>query len=457
MILVDTHSHLDFPQFDKDRDAAIDRAKKAGVGYIINVGSSVEASQRSLALAEAHSHIFASAGIHPHYAKEANGVVPEPVRSLLDKEKVVAVGEVGLDYYRNLSEPPVQKALFGEFIRLAKEKALPLIVHTREAHDDTIAVLKENSGDKISGVVHCFSGGKKELDQYLKLGLYVSFTCNLTFKNAGALREVAAMAPPERLLLETDAPYMAPQEKRGERNEPSYVTYLLKILSEIHGHSIEDIARITTHNAKSLFDLPIPEEPKIAYPIRDSLYLNITNRCTNACGFCVRAMKDFVKGHKLKLDHEPGKDEIISAMGDVSGYKEIVFCGYGEPTLRLDLVKEVAGYLKKKGARVRMVTNGEGNLINKRPVGKELAGLIDRVSISINVDSSDNFDRMCRSEFGPGTFNKVKEFARECRDAGIEVEVTFLDLPGVDKDACEEMAKEDLKVKFRMRRLNIVG
>lgn len=457
MMLIDTHCHLDFPEFNQDRSDVIDRAQKAGVGYIINIGSSIDGSKRSLELAKENPMIYATIGIHPHYAKAVGGEVPDELKALAREDKVVAIGEVGLDYYRNLSPKELQARLFVNFINLARENNLPIIIHTREAHQDTLDILKREFKDRIRGVMHCFSADEEYLKECLKMGLYISFTCNLTFKNAKNLRNLAGKAPIERLLLETDAPFLAPQEYRGKRNEPSYLTYLVKELARIHGLSEDDIARITTYNAKMLFGLPLEERPKIAYPIRDSLYLNITNRCTNDCDFCVRNRSDFVKGHNLRLDKEPTVEEIMESINDPSRYREVAFCGYGEPMLRLDVVKRVAQKLKQMGTRVRIVTNGEGNLVHKRSIVKELVGLIDKVSVSLNVDSDKMYDEVCKSKFGPGVFNKVKEFVRECKNTGMEVEVTFLDLPGVDMKNCERIARDELGVHFRIRRLNTVG
>jgi TatD DNase family protein len=226
--------------------------------------------------------------------------------------------------------------------------------------------------------------------------------------------------------------------------------------TKILGLSKEDIARITTHNANKLFKLSLGESSRIAYEIRDSLYLNITNRCTNACDFCIRNQTSFVKGHNLKLDLEPSAPEILKAAGDVKRYKEVVFCGYGEPTLRLDVIKGVAAELKKKGARIRVVTNGHGDLINKRPIAAELSGFVDRVSVSLNVDTKELYDKICKPDFGPGTYERVISFIKDCAKCGIEVEATCLDLEGVDVKKCEDIARS-MGAKFRLRRLGVVG
>jgi len=486
-MLIDTHCHLDFKDFDKDCDNVVSRAVEKGVVRIINVASSVEGSRRAVELADKYDIIYASIGVHPHDADSVTDKIIEEFKVLAGRahlsvpyhgkqSKVVAIGEVGLDYYpvpiaasplryRTCSDEikEVQQATFRKFIQLARELDLPLIIHSREADEDTINILKEYSQlptpspQLIKGVMHCFSGDEKMLKICLDLGLYISFTCNLTFKNAKKLREIAKITPIERVFLETDAPFLAPEGMRGKRNEPAYLTYLVDEWVKLTGLSKEDIARITTHNANGFFKLGLKEESsKIAYEIRDSLYLNITNECTNNCYFCVRAQTSFVKGHNLKLDKEPTVEEIIKAVGDVKRYKEIVFCGYGEPTARLDAVKAVCRELKKEGKNIRLVTNGHGDLINKRPIVKELAGLIDNVSVSLNTDNEELYNKVCSPAFGNSAYKAVMKFIRDCVASGIKAEVTCLDLPGVDLKECAAIAKS-LGASFRARIYGVIG
>jgi TatD DNase family protein len=467
-MLIDTHCHLDFKDFDADRPAVIDRAVEKGVVRIINVASSVEGTRRSLELAKRYDIIYASIGVHPHDAGQVTDKIIEEFRVLSgrahlsvpyhsEQSKVVAIGEVGLDYYRNLSPKNKQIEAFKKFIHLAGSLKLPLIIHSREADSDLINILKSEKTKEQAGVIHCFSGDGRFLKECLGLGFNISFTSNLTFKKAQALREVAKTVPIEKVLLETDAPYLAPELMRGKRNEPAYLTYLVDEWVKLTGLSKEDIERITTHNANELFKLGLKEESgKIAYEIRDSLYLNITNECTNNCYFCVRAKTSFVKGHNLKLDKEPTVEEILKVVGDVKRHREIVFCGYGEPTARLDAVKAVCRELKKKGANVRLITNGHGDLINKRPIVKELAGLVDNVSVSLNTDKEDLYNKVCSPEFGAGTYKAVMKFIRDCVESGISAEVTCLDLPGVDLEKCAAIAKS-LGASFRARRYGVTG
>jgi len=254
-MLIDTHCHLDFKDFDKDRDDVIKRAAAEGVKYIINVGSSSEGSERSLELAKKYGSIFASIGIHPHDAGAVSESVMSKMRDMARDEKVVAIGEVGLDYYRNSSGLDAQKSSFREFITLAAETGLPLIIHNREANADTITILREELGAKINGVMHCFSGDADFLEQCLNIGLHVSFTCNVTFKNASGLRALLKKVPMERLFLETDAPFLAPQIVRGQRNEPSYLKYLVREIAGVKGISEKEVADITTKNAVIFFGL----------------------------------------------------------------------------------------------------------------------------------------------------------------------------------------------------------
>ncbi|MBN1527047.1 MAG: YchF/TatD family DNA exonuclease [Candidatus Omnitrophica bacterium] len=455
-MLIDTHCHLDFSDFDLDRDAVIERAARAGVGRIINIGSSVEGTRRSVELASKYGMAYAAIGVHPHHAETVTDALIEDFRRLArETRKVVAIGEVGLDYYRNESPKESQVAAFKKFIGLARSVDLPIIIHTREADTDITDIMRRE-GRGLRGVVHCFSGDERFLRECLDLGLFVSFTCNLTFKNAKALREVAKKMPVERLLLETDAPYLAPQAMRGKRNEPAHLTYLVEEWSRLIGLSKEDIGRVTTHNANALFRLGLDEPVTAVYPIRDSLYLNITNRCTNDCSFCIRTQSSFVKGHNLKLEGEPAADEIVAAVGDPKRYKEIVFCGYGEPTIRFDDVKAICRKLKEKGAAIRLVTNGHGDMINKRPIAAELSGLVDRVSVSLNAESAEKYNGLCKPHFGPEAYGKILAFIKDCVARGIETEVTCLDLPGVDIKRCEEIAA-GLGARFRLRSYGIVG
>lgn len=256
-MLTDTHCHLDFKDFEPDREEVIGRARKEGIEFIINVGSSMQGTRDSIEIAEKNDFIFAAAGIHPHDADKVTQDDLKSFRKFLDCGKVVAIGEIGLDYYKNVSSKDNQEKLFTALLKEAKAKGLPVIIHNRDAHEDTLSILKDVMGPSIKGVMHCFSGDEGFLKRCLDLGMLVSFTCNLTFKNAGRLRDIAKLVPMERLLLETDAPFLAPQVFRGKRNEPGYVKYLAEEIAGIKGLSFDEAGRVTTDNARRLFGIKL--------------------------------------------------------------------------------------------------------------------------------------------------------------------------------------------------------
>lgn len=454
--MIDTHAHLDFKQFDKDRPQIIECAVSSGVERIINVGVDLKSSQNSVKLAQEYDQIYAAVGFHPHDAKHLTERSLKEIEKLAENEKVVAIGETGLDFYRNLSPPKEQIQAFKRQIHLAKKLKLPLVVHVREAWEEALVVLRESDAVAVGGVLHSFAGSSEQAAAALEMGFDLGFNGILTYPDSEA-SQVARELPVDSILVETDCPYLTPEPNRRKRNQPAYVKFVLQRLAELFSPlTFEDVERITTLNACQLFKLGKRFPPEIAYPIRDSLYLNITNRCSNACVFCVRNHTDFVKGHNLRLDHEPSHQEVIASLGNLKDYKEVVFCGYGEPTMRLDLLKEVARYLKSQGAMVRLNTNGLGNLVHKRNIVPELAGLIDTASVSINADDGENYVRLCRPRFGENAFGQVVAFARECGRFLPRTVLTVLDMPEVDLRRCEKIAR-DLGVEFKIRHYKKVG
>ncbi len=253
MQLIDTHCHLDFSQFDADRDSVIERAKNNGIIKIINVGASIKSSEAAISLSKEHDFIYATVGIHPHEADKVRENDWLSVERLIKQDKVIAVGEVGLDYYRNLSSTLKQKEVFKKFILLANKFFLPLIIHCREAEEDTLRLLENNL--KTKAVMHCFSGNETFMKRCLDLGLYFSFTCNVTYKKTDDLKQAISIIPRDRFFLETDAPYLAPQAMRGKRNEPAYLKYLVTELASILKLDEETVADETTKNAKHFFNL----------------------------------------------------------------------------------------------------------------------------------------------------------------------------------------------------------
>lgn len=253
-MLIDTHTHLDDARYNDDRDTMIARAREAGVEAFVTIGCDLATSQAAVVLANQHPFVYASVGVHPHEVKHISDGWYDEFRRLADNTKVVAYGEIGLDYHYNHSSPKDQRERFREQIQLARELNLPVIIHTREAQDDTITIMKEEKASEIGGVLHCFSGDAWLAKDALDLGFYLSFSGILTFQNATMLRDIAKTTPLDRVLIETDCPYLAPVPHRGKRNEPAYVTHVAKQLAAIHPElSLEQIEQRTTENAKRLF------------------------------------------------------------------------------------------------------------------------------------------------------------------------------------------------------------
>ncbi len=456
-MLIDTHAHLEMREFNDDRDEVIQRAREAGVEYIVTIGTTVESSRDAVMLADKYDFIHAAVGIHPHEVKDILHPAYDILRHFAQHKKVVAYGEIGLDYHYEHSPRADQKRKFRDMLREARKLELPVIVHDREAHEDTLQILSEEWSSELGGVLHCFSGDLPMAARLIELGFSLSIAGPITFPKAGALRDVVRQIPIEHLLIETDSPYLAPAPMRGKRNEPAFVRHTAEALAKLKGLSFDDVARITSFNAMQLFGIGVmPEKGQIAYPIRNSLYLNITNRCSAACSFCVRYQTDFVKGHNLRLAEEPSADALIKEIGDPARYAEVVFCGYGEPTLRLDVVKAVATEVKRRGGRVRIDTNGHANLINKRNVLPELAGLVDAVSVSLNAQNAELYNKISQPQFGIATYDAVQEFIREAVQYIPDVTATVVALPEVDLEACRKLA-DGLGAKFRVREYNVVG
>jgi len=252
-MLVDTHCHLDFTQFDADRDAVIQRAAEAGVNYLVNIGTTLGSSGAACALAAKYSQVYAGAGVHPHDADGFNQEAEGKLRELALNDKVVAIGETGLDYYRNLSSEEHQLHAFNRQIDLAKDLKLPLVIHSRQAEEQVLKVLK--TAMPVRAVIHCFSGDESFLRACLDMGFFISFTCNITYKKAQGLRDMVKLTPLDRLMLETDAPYLSPEGFRGKRNEPMQVKLLAEAISLIKEVSVEEIADKTTNNARDFFKL----------------------------------------------------------------------------------------------------------------------------------------------------------------------------------------------------------
>lgn len=253
--LIDSHAHLDGEQFDEDRDEIIAGLTASGVELVINPGANMESSRRVAEIVEKYPIVYGAVGVHPHDTVDMQDDDIEELRILAKGEKIVAIGEIGLDYYYDHSPRDIQKTRFREQIRLAKELDLPIIVHERDASQDVFDIISSESDGRLRGVIHCYSGSTEMAREYIKLGFYISFAGPVTFKNAKKPKEVSSELPLDRLLIETDSPYMAPVPYRGKRNDPSYVRYIAETIADLKGIEYGEVVKKTNENTKRLFKL----------------------------------------------------------------------------------------------------------------------------------------------------------------------------------------------------------
>jgi TatD DNase family protein len=262
-MLIDSHAHIDLDTFDRDREQVLARARQGGIRAIINIGLDLKSSRASLKLAKKHDDVFSTVGFHPHQASKMKDKDLRALAELAQDEKVVAVGEIGLDFYRNLSARKSQLEAFRKQLDLAVKLGLPVVVHCRQAHREVFDILSDwvsstlSAGRLRRGVMHCFSGDIEMAQQYIDIGFYISLAGSVTYPSAGELVQVAQEIPLNRLLLETDAPFLAPQAYRGKRNEPAYVTLTAEKVAQVRGMLRETVAEAAAKNTIELFHLPI--------------------------------------------------------------------------------------------------------------------------------------------------------------------------------------------------------
>jgi TatD DNase family protein len=479
--IVDSHAHLDFHKFETDLDQVIERAWQAGLRQIITIGAGrgVEGAHDAVAFAASQPRLWATVGVHPHDADlgvEWQGdpsAEPEPgeraawervcelalvrLQALALHPRVVAIGEVGLDFHYDHSPRAFQRELFARFVRLAVELELPLVIHAREAEDEVARILADEGAERVGGVIHCFTGHEGLAEAGLDLGFFFGLTGVLTFPTAKQLRRVVSDLPLDRLLVETDCPYLAPIPYRGKRNEPAYVVEVVRKLAEIKGLEFDPVARATSDNARRLFRIQERERApraSIAYRFKDSLYLNLSNRCTQACRFCLKHHGHDLAGYELGLSTEPSTDEVLAAAEReiaTTPTSEVVFCGIGEPLLRPDVVDGVGRALRAKGGlSVRVNTDGLASLVHGRDVAAELVGAVDAFSISLNAHDAATHHQLCPSRFGPDAFEAVCAFIRRAAELYDDVTATVVHGTGVDEEAARQLATS-LGASFRVR------
>ncbi|PJA99709.1 MAG: radical SAM protein [Ignavibacteriales bacterium CG_4_9_14_3_um_filter_30_11] len=450
-MFVDTHAHLFYPNFKDDLDDVLNRAKEESVDYILIPATDINTAKEVISLTEKYDFLYGAVGVHPHDSKDWEKSWTEEIRKFAANKKIKAIGEIGLDYYYDFSPVEKQKQAFRDQIELAIGLNMPIVVHTRESDDDIYGIIKSYKSSNLKAQFHCFSGNKEQAKQLLDLGHYISFTGNITFKKADELREVVKYIPLNRLMIETDSPFLTPVPNRGKRNESAYVKLIAEEISKIHNISIEEVGKATSYNAYKFFG--IGEMPKVSftYQLNGNLYINITNRCNSSCYFCEREGEAVLKGYNLsmKKNEEPGAEVYIKEIGDPKKYKEIIYCGYGEPTIRWDVVKEISKYVKENGGTTRLNTDGHGNVINKKDITPEMKGLIDIVSISLNSADPEQYAKIMGIDVA--MFDETKNFVMKAKQFVKEVVLTIVQVDEIDIEKARKFTEEKLGVTFRER------
>ena len=450
-MFIDTHAHLFFENFKEDVEDVIARAKENDVDYIVVPATDLKTAREAIALSEKFEQVYATVGIHPHDTKDWNDTLLNEIEELAKHPKVVAIGEIGLDYYYDFSPQDQQIKAFKSQLDLALKLELPVVIHNRDSDGDMMDIIQSYCGTGLKTQFHCYNGSLDDALEFMKMNHFISFTGNITFKKSDGLREILKHIDLNHLMLETDSPFMTPVPFRGKRNEPAYVSYVAQQVADVHKISAEEVGRITSLNAFRFFGIGKAPETSFTYLLGSSLYINVTNRCNADCTFCRRKEDPFLRGYNLGMNksEEPNADVYISEIGDPKKYDEIVFCGYGEPTIRWDVVKDVATYVKKNGGNTRINTNGHGNIINKKDITPEMKDVIDIVSISFNsFDSKQYADLMRVSE---DHFDEMKKFAALAKPFVKKVVMSVVSLDEVEIEKSRKVVEDELGVEFRVR------
>lgn len=449
--MVDTHCHLFFDELYSNIDELVDTAKQNSVDYMICPATNLETARQSIAITEKFENVYAAVGIHPHDTSNFNDATLIEIEKLLQHPKVVAVGEIGLDYYYDYSPKEKQQFAFREQLKLAKDHDLPVIIHNRDSSADLMKIFESEIDGKLTAQFHCFNGDFEMARRVVELRSFISFTGNITYPKNEELRNIAKRIELENLLLETDSPFMTPIPFRGKRNSPANLKYIAKQIAEVHELRIEDVIQSTDYNAFKVFGIGTKPNVAYTYQIGDALYINITNRCNADCSFCDRKGDAIVNGYNLKMpkDAEPPAEVYYNEVGDPKRFSEIVFCGFGEPTIRLDIVKQVSKYVKDRGGKTRLNTDGHGNVINKRNIVPELVGLIDSVSISLNSFNPKQYSKLMGID--ESMFSEMINFTKEAKIYLPEIVMTIVGLSEVDAEKARNFVENDVGVKFRAR------
>ncbi len=409
--MIDSHCHLNLQHFDDDREVAIARAVSDGVVGFVNIGYDRDTLRETLELVERYPFVYGAAGVHPHDAQSLDDELDAQVRHALEHPRILAVGEIGLDFYRNLAPREVQVEAFRRMIKLAREKDKPIVIHCRDAFNEVIDVL-ESEGGSYRGIFHAFSAGEAEARKVSEMGFHVGIGGVATYRNA-RLGETVAAIPLDRIVLETDSPYLTPHPWRGKRNEPSFVTHVARTVARVKGLSLAEVDRATTENTVAALGIPLDAMPRPVYKIEGCVYIQAAS------------------ADPADLDAIP-----------TEGVSEAIITGFTDPLERPEHVVALAARAKELGWRVRVNTWGLANQSAGRDVTTELVGSVDEVNVTLFGATARAHDELAVPPVGNEGWTSIRDFVRCCVASKIETVCEFVATPGFEAEPCRVFAHE---------------
>ncbi|PIE52889.1 hypothetical protein CSA37_04405 [Candidatus Fermentibacteria bacterium] len=446
----DSHAHLHFSHFDEDLDAVVRKAAAAGITDVMIPSVDVETSRKSAEIASAAGYKSAAA-FHPEHLPSHEEAWQE-LKSVVLKASVAAVGETGLDLHHRTFPFSKQLEWFHRHISFAQSISYPLIVHSRKAEAQVLSELPENPG--IPVILHCWNGDAELTEKAVARGFYIGAAGPVTYRKNRNLRNVIASVPPELLLAETDAPFLPPEPYRGRRNEPAYTAMVIRKIRELMkgNHSIEETSFILWENAMRAFKLhPLNRRADIVYTYCGSVYINLTSKCQNNCSFCISRYQDGLDGYYLRHREDPSEELVLSTIEafPLESFGEAVFCGFGEPTLRPELLRKCAAVISARGLQTRLNTNGLCIGFLGRDKAVELMNSFDAVSISLNASGEKEYERICSPE-DKSAWNNLLEFIRLAKAELPSVAVSAVSGSGADIHRVQKLADRlNLNLKVR--------
>ena len=410
--MIDSHCHINLNHFADDLETVIEHALIDGVRGMLNIGFDPETARETIELVEKYPFIFGVVGCHPHDAQSLDDEFEAMIRDFLTHDRVIGIGEIGLDYYRDLSPQEVQNDVFRRMIRLGREQSVPIVIHCRDAFQDVVSALKEES-DHHRGIFHAFAGTPEEAQQVIDLGFHIGVGGVVTFQNSQLSRTLETV-PVESIVLETDSPYLTPSPYRGKRNEPAYVSHVARAVASIKGVTPGEISRISDENFCKAMGLSPGMLPGPVYRLENTVYI-----------------------HSAALSSD--QLDVLDTFGDdVEG---MVLCGLDDPLAGLDSALALAARGREKGWHVSINTDGRGSHLAERDVAPELADAVDEIVVLFHGTTSAQHDRTMGTSYGADGFEIMKDFVRCSVAAGMTTVCEFIATPKFSPEPCRELAK----------------